>query len=68
MERLSTLGHLFVYIVFLDGMKRDHEEEEDVDYDQGRKRQRGEGNRIDLRILLQSKVSLFGSRVLMVEI
>lgn len=41
--------------VFSDGTKRELED----DYEEGgggRKRRRGEGNRVDLRILLQSKV------------
>lgn len=41
--------------VFADGQKR--ELEEDYEDGGGRKRHRGEGNRVDLRILLQSKVS-----------
>ena len=42
-----------VYLYITDGQKRDHDED---DYNDGRKRQRGEGNRVDLRVLLQSKV------------
>ena len=42
-----------IICLFLDGQKREHDGDEEY---QGRKRQRGEGNRVDLRVLLQSKV------------
>lgn len=41
--------------IFSDGQKRERDQDDEY---QGRKRQRGEGNRVDLRILLQSKVRL----------
>lgn len=42
-----------------DGQKRDHDQDEqEEDYQVGRKRQRGEGGRVDLRVLLQSKVCI----------